>query len=128
MAFITTINPAYRIGRKYTQLTEYENAKLALISPLTAILLAIIFKTILPNFPELTLINSMIAISYMIPLPKTNGSIIFFGSKILYTFSLIFILITALLLKFINPLLTILIAALFALIITTKYTIKVYKA
>lgn len=127
MTLVTTINPAYRLGRKFTKLTEYENAKLALISPLTAIFVAIIAKMILPNIPELVLINSMLAISYMLPLPKLNGSTIFFGSKILYTLSFIFILLTALLLNFVEPLLATFIAIVCAMIITIKYIINVYR-
>lgn len=128
MIFVTTINPAFRIGKKYIRITDYENAKVALISPIAAILLAVLSKMIFPNFTELPLVNSMLAISYMIPLPSLNGSTVFFGSKILYTLAMVFILLTALLLNFIEPISAVLIAAIFAVIITFLYIRRVYKA
>lgn len=122
LSFVTKIVPAYRIGRKYTQLTEYEISKITLTGPLANILLAIILSLISKSiFGSLILVNSFIAISYMVPLPGLAGSKIFFGSKNLYVFGLAFILICAILLNFINAFIAAAIAIVFAIIALTIF-------
>lgn len=117
LSCITKIVPAYRIGKKYTQLTEYELSKVALSGPLANILFAIILSLISKDiFHSLILVNSFIAISYMVPLPGLAGSDIFFGSKNLYIFGLAFILISAILLNYINAFSALIIAIIFAIV------------
>lgn len=125
LSMLTTIKPAYRIGKK-SVIQEFENAKIALIGPLTMILLAVLIQTIFPQLHDFTLISSMIAISYMLPLPGLNGATIFFSSKPLYTLSAVFIIITALLLNFISPILATIIATIFAITLALIYLKGIY--
>lgn len=122
LSFFTKIVPAYRIGKKYTQLTEYEIAKISLFGLLANVLFAVILSVIGKEmFHDLILVNLFIAISYMIPLPGLLGSSIFFGSRNLYVFGLAFILICAILLNFINGILALIIAGVFAIIALTVF-------
>lgn len=122
LSFVTKIVPAYRIGRKYTQLTEYELAKISLSGLLANVLFAVILSIINKNvFHSLILVNLFIAISYMVPLPGLLGSQIFFGSKNLYVFGLAFILICAVLLNYINAFYAVIMAIISAIIALTVF-------
>jgi hypothetical protein len=57
----------------------------------------------------------------MVPLPGLAGSKIFFGSKNLYVFGLAFILISAILLNYINGILALGIGIVFAIIALTVF-------
>ncbi len=124
----TTVKPAYRLGRKFTRLTEFEYAKVAVIAPLVHILIAVIFNfsnnTIIQNFAQ---VNTMMAISYMLPLPGLLGSTIFFSSKPLYVFSASFILASALLIKIISSTYTIILATIIAILCLIMYFWQFYK-
>ncbi|HLD15615.1 MAG TPA: hypothetical protein VJB94_03485 [Candidatus Nanoarchaeia archaeon] len=91
---LISINPMYRLGRKYTHLTDFETAKIALTGPLTAMLFALILKM----FPataittNLIVISTAFALSNIIPLPKLDGAETFFGSKPLFVFGAAFII------------------------------------
>lgn len=94
-ALITTgivVKPAYRIGRKYSRLTEMEQARILVSGPIVMILIALLFN---PFFKEIALVSSMIAVFSMLPLPGLAGMEIFFGSRTLYLVSLVFILVIA---------------------------------
>ncbi|MBI2671496.1 hypothetical protein HYX16_01040 [Candidatus Woesearchaeota archaeon] len=102
LSSIITINPIYRFG-KGEHLTEFEEAKIALSGPLSNILMAFIIKIFEINFlKDLMLVNIFIAISYMLPFPGLDGIKVLFGSRYLYLASILFILISSLLLNFIN--------------------------
>ena len=104
-----------RLGKKFKHLTNFEVALIALAGPLANILLAIIFQAALVNYsiPLKPFINMNIAIALysMIPFSSLNGSKIFFGSKLTYLFSLIFMIFTtSLLILNIVPLISILLS------------------
>ncbi|MEK6934612.1 MAG: hypothetical protein AABW46_01915 [Nanoarchaeota archaeon] len=123
-----SVKPAYRIGRKYTRLTSFEHAKIAASVLFIHILLAIITKTIpLEIFQTFSLMNSIMAISYILPIPGLLGSTIFFESPPLYVFTVIFILITAILLKTIGSLPALILAILFALMVLFLFLWIKYK-
>ncbi len=113
----------HRLGRKYIHLTDYEEAKIAVAGPLANILLAVIFKIINPSgiFNDFIFINYMIAIFHMIPFPHLDGIKIFFGSKPLYIFSLVFIIAFIVLIRSLGPIITLIVAAITAIIIGTIY-------
>jgi Zn-dependent protease len=114
------INKAYRIGKRYVQLTNFESAKIAVIGPLVNIALALL-STAMNLSPQFTLINLTLAISYMLPLPGIDGGTIFFGSKPLYVASAAFIGITVILMNLLSIASTIAIAAIFSIIALVIY-------
>lgn len=128
LSSIVTLNPAYRLGKKFTKLTEYELAKIAVVGPLVCTVLAIILSFFGNVFQDLVIVNLIFAISYMIPLPGLNGCKVFFGSKNLYVLSFAFILACAILLKFLNPLSAFILALIIALIsLVVFFYYRVYK-
>ena len=119
--------PAYRLGRRYLKLAGFERAKIAVIAPLTHIIIAIILRLIdIPILNDFALVNSMMAISAMLPLPGLLGSTVFFESKPLYIFSAVFILISALLLNFLTGISTLIVAAILAVAALLTYFWRFY--
>ena len=117
LSSLIVIKPLYRLGKQYKFLSEFEEAKISLAGPISSILLAILIKGFnITPLEDLVFVSSIIAISYMAPLPGLDGLKIFFGSRLLYTFSLIFILVCAFLLNFVTGFVALGIALLFALI------------
>jgi Zn-dependent protease len=103
LSSIISVNPIYRLGKSFEQLTEFEEAKIALSGPLSNILMAFIIKIFEISFlNDLMLVNIFVAISYMLPFPGLDGIKVLFGSRYLYLVSILFILISSLLLNFIN--------------------------
>lgn len=117
-----SINKAYRIGKKFANLTNFESAKIAVIGPLTNILLALLATPFnIPFLKPFIAINTAIAISYMLPLPGIDGGTVFFGSKPLYVLSAVFIGLIAVIMNFVGATSTFIIAGLFALIALVTY-------
>lgn len=122
------VNPGYRIGREYIRLTEFEYAKIAAVAPLIHILLAIIFSfSQIPLLKDFVLVNTMMALSFMLPLPNLLGLQILFGSKPLYVFSTAFILTATLLLNILSSFYTILTAIILATFVFIAYLWQFYK-
>lgn len=118
----TKINKSYRIGKRYSQLTDIESAKIAVVGPLVNIFLALIASQIASQIIKpLAIINLAMAISYMLPLPGIAGGTIFFGSKPLYIASLAFIGVIAILMNFMSAASTILIAFTFSIVALVSY-------
>ncbi len=116
------VNPLYRLGRSFKKLSEFEEAKIAVSGPLINIFFAILIKIFEINqLKEMIFVCSVISISYMFPLPGLDGIKIYFGSKLLYIFSLIFILSSAFLLNFISGVSALIISVIFALICLINY-------
>ncbi len=130
--FIIAVNTLYRVGRKYIRLTELEEAKIALAGPIASILFAIFLKFLSIifsiNLDVAIKINLVLAIFNMLPIPNIDGGRIFFGSKGMYIFNLVFILACWLLLQTVGLTLTIVLALLFAAIIALDYVIIKYKS
>lgn len=119
------VTAAHRLGKKYIQPAEAEVAKIALVGPILNILFALIVKTLfgLSGIAGLFVsINIALAISNMLPIPKLDGGLIFFGSKLIYLFSLVFILGCTFLIYF----LTIFPALILSLIFATTILILYY--
>jgi Zn-dependent protease len=117
-----TINKAYRIGKRFTQLTNIESAKIAVVGPLVNILIALLAsQSTTPLIKPLVTINLAIAISYMLPLPGIVGGTVFFGSKPLYIASIAFIGIITVLMNFLSFISTLVIAAIFAITALISY-------
>ncbi|MEK6936515.1 MAG: hypothetical protein AABW58_00420 [Nanoarchaeota archaeon] len=119
------VNPAYRLGRVWAKLTEFEEAKIAVSGALANILLAILIKGFrLSSLEDLILISSITAISYMLPFPGLDGIKVYFGSKLLWIFSFSFILLSAFFLNFLNGFLVLVLALIAALTILATYFYK----
>ncbi|MBS3151431.1 hypothetical protein J4443_03580 [Candidatus Woesearchaeota archaeon] len=117
----------FRIGRQWVNLKEFEEAQIALAGPLSQIVLLIIFKLLLPFsvvFNKAMFITSVIAIYHMLPLPKVDGSKIFFGSRSLYIASLVFIVTFIILIFHLSVIQTIILALLFSTILGIMYLYK----
>lgn len=117
----------FRIGRRWINLKEFEEAQIALAGPLSQIFLLIIFKLLLPFsiiFNKAMFIASVIAIYHMLPLPKVDGSKIFFGSRTLYIASLIFIIAFIALIFHMSTIQTIILALLFSMVLSIIYLYK----
>ncbi len=112
-ACLITLSKFYRLGREYQHLTEWEIAKITFSGILINVLLALIFK---PFFPLFTTINIMLAISFLIPIPETDGAQLFFASRFLYLFALVFVLLIAILLSYLSIITTLIIALVFAVL------------
>ncbi len=79
-------------------------------------------------FDNFVFINGMIAAFHMIPVSTLDGAKIFFGSKIMYLFTLAFIIGTILLIKTISPIIALALALIFAAIfISIYYYYRAYK-
>ncbi len=113
-----------RAHRTFMHLTEFENAKIALAFPLTALFLALVIKAIAPNLTNFIFINQMLALFNMIPLSTLNGNKIFMNSKPLYLFSLALIVLTIAFMSTITSLLSLTLSFIMALLILLLYFIK----
>ena len=119
-----SVTAAHRLGKKYLQPSEMEVAKIALVGPVLNILFALIVKTLfgLSGIAGLFVsINIALAISNMLPIPKLDGGLIFFKSKLLYLFSIVFVLGCAFLIYFLTILPTLILSLIFATIILVLY-------
>lgn len=111
------------VGREYKHLSEYEEALIHLVGPLTCLLVALIFKQF-PGFDKLVEISYMLAVFSMLPLPGLDGSKVFFGSFPLYICSGIFILLTVILMQILSPILTLIFSILTAIFILALFLYK----
>ena len=121
------VKPAYRLGRKYINLTEFEHAKIAVSGPITLILISLILNPIdFQIINDFTLVTTMIAVFSLLPLPNLDGSTVFFSSKPLYIFNLVFALSIAILLKFLTTTYALVLALLAAIFATSYYLYKYF--
>ncbi len=126
-SFNLKTNKTRRLGHKWVNIKEFEEAQIALAGPLSNILILILFKILTPLsgvFSKGMFIASTIAIFNMLPIPKVDGSRIFFGSRPLYVASLIFIIIFVILIFQLSVLQTLILALLLSLIIGGIYLYK----
>ncbi len=84
----------HRLGRKYLEVTQYEEAKIALAGPMTNIALIAITKVFNQHgiFDYFILINAALALFHMLPLPGLAGSKVYLGSRLLYVSCLVFMI------------------------------------
>lgn len=119
--FIVSRTLVSRLGYKRANLMEYEIAKIALAGPIVSLLLAVVLKLFVNftdyNLIELVKINVYLAFFNMLPLPGLDGFKVFFGSRYLYNFGLVFIGVAGFLLFHLSVLLTLILALLLAVIL-----------
>lgn len=87
------IEKATRLGKKFVDITDYEEAKIAIAGPLAVTFLMLIFKLLngTGTFDQIVTILSWMAIFDMLPLPGLDGFKVMFGSIPLYVFGTSFI-------------------------------------
>ncbi len=112
-----------RLGKKFKHLTGFELAQIHLVGPLTLLLVALILNQF-AGFEKVVEICYLISIFSMIPFSGLDGSKIFFGSLGLYVFGLTVIIGTIILMQFISPLLTALLAVVVAFILLVLFLNK----
>jgi len=82
-----------RFGRKFVEVTDYEEAKIALAGPMMHVILMVIAKFFNGHgtFDTFIFINAALALFYMIPFSQLDGTKVYFGSRLMYVSSLVFI-------------------------------------
>ena len=112
----------YRVGHKWTNVKEFEEAKIAFAGPLSNLILSAIFKLLLPLSPiffsKATFIASTLTIFHLLPFPKFDGIRIFMGSRFLYLFAVVLAILSIVLINFINVVIAVFLALLISIIIT----------
>ncbi len=98
-----SVDPKKRIGRKWTEVLDYEQALILLSGPIANILLVIVLNAISRftsyDLTPFMMINLFMAFWTMLPLPGLDGGKIFFGSRNVYFFGLTFLVMGFLLQK-----------------------------
>jgi len=114
----------YRVGRKFTRLTEYDEALILLSGILTSAFLVLFFsgfgRLINLNLSMFVTVNFWITLFALIPLPPLDGGKILFASRPLYIFSLAFV-IALFLMKDLNLILSLLFSFIIAFILMVIY-------
>ncbi|MEA3379237.1 MAG: hypothetical protein U9Q69_06430 [Nanoarchaeota archaeon] len=109
---------SHRLGRRFVEITDFEEAKLAIAGPLALTLAIIILK--LFNSTEIfdlpIFIYSVITIYDMLPLPGLDGFKAFAGSIPLYISGFAFIISTILFVHYLNAVFALLLAILIAIV------------
>lgn len=113
-----------RTGRSKIFIEYFEEATIALSGVMTHVFL-VIFAVILSKFiardlTNLVRINFSLALFSLLPFSDLDGAKIFFGSKILYIFSIIFVTISFMFLKF-GLLLGVIVAFIVAFLVMLTY-------
>ena len=112
-----------RVGRAFSYVTEYENAKIALAGPLANIFLAYIVKSFnyTGYFDTLIYMNVIFALYCMIPVSSLDGKHLYFNSKALFGFGFSFIVLSGLAVFYLSPLTALIISLILTLTIGSVY-------
>jgi hypothetical protein len=108
------IKRAKRLGRKFINVTGYDEAKIAVSGPLACAVLMVIFGLLNTQgtFTQMIIMCTWIALFNMIPFFQFDGGKIWNGSRVIYVFSLVLIAAISILVHFLDfmPLLIISVA------------------
>lgn len=117
------VEKSTRIGKKFVEVTDYEEAKIAIAGPIAVTLLMLIFKLFngSETFDQFVMVYSWMAIFDMLPFPGLDGLKVFFGSVPLYIFSVSFILSAVILAHLLGALPTLIFSVLAALAFLAVY-------
>lgn len=82
----------HRLGKRFVEVTDFEEAKIALAGPMFLLVLTLILKALNSTgiFEQFILIYSYMIVFDMLPLPGLDGLKVFWGSSLLYAFSFVF--------------------------------------
>ena len=118
------INSNIKTGRKRIDITEFEESLIILAGPLMNVLL-IMVANIISNVSNINLdlfvnINFYFALFNLLPLPGLDGMKLFFGSRSLYIFGVLFVILSMFLINY-NLILGLIASFVISLIILTLY-------
>ena len=97
-----TPDPRKRLGREFVRLSEFDEARIALSGPLVAVVVAAFGKMVLGSSLlgiQVVSMNALLALWNMVPVPRLDGMKVYFGSPLLYTFSLAFMVVALIMLR-----------------------------
>ena len=122
------VKKGLRVGKKYIEVTDYEEAKIALAGPMMHIFLMLIasFFNDLGLFDTFIFVNAMLALFYMIPIHNLDGAKILLGSPVLYLTSLVFMVSFVILAYFLSPIPLVIITGLASLTVGALFYYHVY--
>ena len=126
-SIICNMMPGHRLGKFRYGMNYFPLGWTGAFGPISNLILAFIFKvlTYLPFgtvfFEKAVLLNVLLAVMNILPIPPLDGSMTFFGSRVLYVFTSTSILAFGLSLIFFNILIAILILILAVIIVTPLY-------
>ncbi len=115
----TRTSETKRAGRKYARGTEYEVALINAAGPLMTTLFVLAVKAFAGGTAlgeAMILVGRHLALYSLIPLPGLNGLQIYFGSPLLFSSTLLFVVISFILAPLISPLLALMAAIILAVI------------
>jgi len=121
---------AHRLGRKFVEVTDFEEAKIAIAGPLAMLFLMVLLKIFNTGgiFDQFVSIYSIVIVYDMLPLPGLDGFKVVMGSKPLFAFGFAFIVSAVLLINALNSIFALLLAVLISLIIGLVYFyFKIFK-
>jgi hypothetical protein len=112
-----------RLGRRYIHVTDYEEAKIALAGPMTHVVILMVFSFFNKNgvFDQLIFINALLALFYMLPIHKLDGTKVLFGSRLLWVTSAVFMIFMVVLVYNISSIPMIIISMVATLIVAALY-------
>ena len=116
-----SITETKKLGRRFSKLEESEEGKIALIGLMANVILLMVFQVL--SIDKGVSINSWFILWHILPISDLPGSKIFFSSKTLYIFVIVFFLLFLLLLSVVNLLFAIILAILFTIFIAIFYFI-----
>lgn len=124
--FIAKEHPSLRLGHRWSNLPEFELAIIALAGPAANILFSLILASFNHNniFDMLILMNYTYGLTAMIPISHLDGCKIFFGSKVLYVFGLIFLILCAVLINILTATQTLIFSIILSSIIALLLSLR----
>lgn len=121
---------AHRLGKKFVNVTDFEEAKIALAGPMFLLILTLILKALnfTGLFDKFILIYCYMIVFDMLPLPGLDGMKIFYGSRPLYAFSFVFTIAAIIAMYTLSIWAAVLLALVFAgVFLVLYYYLRFYK-
>lgn len=118
---LTTAIAEHRIGRKWTHIPEYEEARIAFAGPLATLMIMGIAGLVFENsgweiWKQVVMMNIALVVSNMIPFPHLPGGRMLLTSFYLFVFALALAGVMSLLILFISTITTMIMALLLAVL------------
>jgi len=122
------IKRSKRLGRKFVNVTGYDEAKIALAGPMVCVVLMVIFKllNVYGMFDRMIMVNTWIAAFNMIPFFQFDGGKVWNGSRVLWVFSVVFIASIAILIHFLSISVMLIVSIVLAVTVAIIFFVKRY--